>query len=169
VRVARGVVAAEALRGALWGALEERGERRGEVASRLAHVCSVLAAADPADARGAIARALAGGRPFIVTLVELDGLERLLRAELEPAALAAVQDALGTLDELVCESPGRYWLIGAGADPERVREVVAGAASHHGAALSAAVGIARWPGDGDGADELAAAAESALYVALAGG
>jgi GGDEF domain-containing protein len=121
--------------------------------------------------------------PFAVLLVELADVERLRHAELpgEVSRLtglveAAVSGELRPADSLTRESPGRYWLLapetdtgGATALAERMASAVRGAASHRGASLEIAVGIAVCPADGSQAAVLAAHADTALYAARASG
>ena len=121
--------------------------------------------------------------PFAVLLVELADVERLRHAELpgEVSRLtglveAALSAELRPADLLTRESPGRYWLLapetdsgGATTLAERMASAVRGAASHRGASLQVAVGIAVCPLDGSQAAALAAQAEIALYAARASG
>jgi GGDEF domain-containing protein len=121
--------------------------------------------------------------PFAVLLVELADIERLRHAELpgEVSRLtglveAALSGELRPADSLTRESPGRYWLLapetdsgGATALAERMASAVRGAASHRGASLQIAVGIAVCPLNGSQAVVLAAHADIALYAARASG
>lgn len=121
--------------------------------------------------------------PFAVLLVELADVERLRHAELpgEVARLtglveAALERGLRPADSLTRESPGRYWLLAPETDSgsakalaDRMAGAVRTGASHRGAALEIAVGIAVCPVDGSQAAELAASAEIALYAARASG
>jgi GGDEF domain-containing protein len=121
--------------------------------------------------------------PFAVLLVELADVERLRHAELpgEVSRLtglveAALERELRPADSLTRESPGRYWLLapetdsnGATVLAERMASAVRGAASHRGASLEIAVGVAICPRDGSQAAALAAQAEIALYAARAAG
>jgi GGDEF domain-containing protein len=121
--------------------------------------------------------------PFAVLLVELADVERLRHAELpgEVSRLtglveAALSGELRPADSLTRESPGRYWLLapetdsgGATALAERMASAVSGAASHRGAPLQIAVGIAVCPVDGSHAAALAAHADITLYAARAAG
>lgn len=121
--------------------------------------------------------------PFAVLLVELADIERLRHAELpgEVSRLTSVVEAalsgeLRPADSLTRESPGRYWLLapetdsdGARALAERMASAVRGAASHRGASLQIAVGIAVCPVNGSQAVALAAHADIALYAARASG
>jgi GGDEF domain-containing protein len=121
--------------------------------------------------------------PFAVLLVELADVERLRHAELpgEVARLTSlVETALASelrpADSLTRESPGRYWLLAPETDANSARalagrlvEAVRGAASHRGASLQVAVGVAVCPVDGEKAATLAAQADVALYAARASG
>jgi GGDEF domain-containing protein len=121
--------------------------------------------------------------PFAALLVELADVERLRHAELpgEVSRLTglvevALSGELRPRDSLTRESPGRYWLLapetdsdGATVLAERMASAVRGAASHRGAPLEVAVGIAVCPRDGSQAAALAAQAEIALYAARASG
>jgi GGDEF domain-containing protein len=123
------------------------------------------------------------GAPFAVLLVELADVERLRHAELpgEVSRLtglveAALSGELRPADSLTRESPGRYWLLapetdssGARALVERLASAVRSAASHRGAPLELAIGIAVCPRDGSRAGALAAQAEIGLYAARASG
>jgi len=123
------------------------------------------------------------GVPFAVLLVELADVERLRHAELpgEVARLTglvetALANKLRPADSLTRESPGRYWLLAPETDASsaralagRLAEAVRGAASHRGAPLEVAVGIAICPVDGSQAAALAAHADIALYAAQAAG
>ncbi len=123
------------------------------------------------------------GLPFAVLLVELADVGRLRHAELpgEVARLtglveAALAGELAPADSLTRESPGRYWLLAPESDASsaralagRLAEAVRGAASHRGAPLAVAVGIAVCPVDGSQAAVLAAHADLALYAARAAG
>jgi GGDEF domain-containing protein len=121
--------------------------------------------------------------PFAVLVVELTDVERLRHAELpgEVSRLtglveAALSGELRPADSLTRESPGRYWLLapetdsgGATALAERMASAVRGAASHRGASLEIAVGIAVCPVDGNHAAALAAHADITLYAARSSG
>jgi GGDEF domain-containing protein len=123
------------------------------------------------------------GVPFAVLLVELADVERLRHAELpgEVSRLTglvetALTSELRPADSLTRESPGRYWLLAAetdtgsaGALAERLAGAVRRAASHRGAPLEVAVGIAVCPANGSQAVALAGHADIALYAARAAG
>jgi GGDEF domain-containing protein len=123
------------------------------------------------------------GVPFAVLLVELADVERLRHSEL-PGEVArmtglvetALSGELRPADSLTRESPGRYWLLAPETDSGsaralagRLAEAVRGAASHRGAPLQVAVGIAVCPTDGSQAGALAVHADVALYAARAAG
>ncbi|HEX4110108.1 MAG TPA: hypothetical protein VHX88_18395 [Solirubrobacteraceae bacterium] len=214
------LAAAEALRGALWGALQEHlggadARTVGDLCDRLAHVCVRLASAalaseqiDPlvaelerdgplhtidardrrtpswtAEIQRRLERFAQDGRPFSVLLVELDGIDRLRRAEIDDDVSAAVrtfEGALGPMlgpgDALLREAPGRYWLIApetdeeaAGTLAERLAAAAPAGAEHRGVALRAVVGVARCPAGGGLAEELQAQAERGVYAARASG
>lgn len=121
------------------------------------------------------------GAGFAVLLIELADVERLRHAELpgEVARLTglvetALSGALRPADSLARESPGRYWLLApetasdsARTLAESLAHAVRRAASHRGAPLEIAVGVAVCPADGRQAAELAAHADIALYAARA--
>lgn len=123
------------------------------------------------------------GRPFAVLLVELDGIDQLLAAELDgevTAALERVERALEDLlrpgDALRREAPGRLWLTLPGAGPAgaralalRAASAVERAAAHRGTPLAASVGVASYPRDATDPGELAELAEDALLAARAAG
>jgi len=123
------------------------------------------------------------GLPFAVLLLELADVDRLRHAELpgEVARLTGLVEAalaaeLRPADSLTRESPGRYWLLapetdaaGAKALAARLADGVRRAASHRGAPLRLAAGIAVCPGDSRQASALAAQADIALYAAHAAG
>ncbi len=120
---------------------------------------------------------------FAVLLIELADVGRLRHAELpgEVSRLtglveAALASALRPADTLTRESPGRYWLLapetdseGAGLLAERLASAVSRAASHRGAPLAVAVGVAMCPKDGRESAALAAHANVGLYAARAEG
>jgi len=121
--------------------------------------------------------------PFAVMAIELVDIERLRHAELpgEVARLTSLVETalageLRPADSLMRESPGRYWLLAPETDSDGARALAArldaavdGAASHRGAPLRVAVGIATCPADGLAAGTLAAHADVALYAARAAG
>jgi GGDEF domain-containing protein len=120
---------------------------------------------------------------FALLLLELADAQRLRHAELpgEVARLTSLVEVglsgqLRPADSLVRETPGRYWLLAPQTDrasaqtlARELTEAVSRAASHRGAPLRLAVGIAVCPEDALSASELLARAEVALYEAHAGG
>jgi GGDEF domain-containing protein len=162
--------------------IEIRDERRERV--RLAPVRDIQESGPWIDAiERRVERYERDRAPFAVLLVELVDVERLRHTELpgEISRLmglveAALSGELSPADSLTRETPGRYWLLTSDTDPSAARELVArlagavrGAASHGGAPLEVAVGIAAYPADGAQAGGLAAHAEVALYAARASG
>lgn len=129
-----------------------------------------------------LARHAEDGLPFAVLLIEVVDVARLERAEPHELTrlLAQVESALGSglraTDELTRESFGRYWLIaaetnGTGARmlAERLARVVRASATHRGAPLAVAVGIAICPDDGTEVPALTARADLGVYSARATG
>jgi GGDEF domain-containing protein len=123
------------------------------------------------------------GLPFAALLVEVSGLERLSRAEPAPVLAdlldrveRALRPELRPSDTVVRESAGRWWLTASRTDAagartlgERLARTVSAGASHRGAPLEVAVGIAVCPVDGDDIATLAAHADVSLYAARAVG
>jgi GGDEF domain-containing protein len=123
------------------------------------------------------------GFPFAVLLVELVDIARIEHSEapfefnrlivqVEHALCAAMRAE----DTLTRESLGRYWLVaphtnGTGARmlAERLAQLVRASASHRGAPLEVAIGIAVCPEDGTHAPGLAARADLGVYSARATG
>jgi GGDEF domain-containing protein len=144
-----------------------------------------VGASEPAPWVASISRRLEryarDGLPFAVLLLELGDVERLRHAELpgEVARLTGLVEAalaaeLRPADSLMRESPGRYWLLAPETDVAAAKQLasrlaagVRSAASHHGAPLTLAVGIAVCPDDGRRAAALVARADIALYAAHA--
>jgi len=121
--------------------------------------------------------------PFTVLLVEPLDVGRLRHAE-SPSGMAglagqvevALSEEMGSVDTIMRESPGRYWLlvpetdeIGARMLAERLTRAVRLSVSHRGAPLEVMVGIAVCPEHGREAAALAAHADVALYAARAAG
>jgi GGDEF domain-containing protein len=118
-----------------------------------------------------------------VLTVEIDDLERLLASAsgMEVAgALEAVErslrEVLGEVDELCRSRLGHHWVITDDANPSRLRELgerlaaaVSQAGELGGTPLTASVGIASFPEDGEDVDELVAKADEMLFVARAAG
>jgi diguanylate cyclase (GGDEF)-like protein len=122
------------------------------------------------------------GRRFALLLVELDSAERLRMAGADVAADAfarvgrAVREHVRRADVVAHEDDGRVWVIagdtgrgGASALALRIADAVEAAASLHGAALTASIGIAVYPDDGREAATLTAQAEEGMYTARAAG
>jgi diguanylate cyclase (GGDEF)-like protein len=122
------------------------------------------------------------GRRFALLLVDLDSAERLRLAGADEAAAAfarisrAVREHVRRADVVAHEDDGRVWVIagdtgrsGANALAWRIADAVEAAASLHGAALAASVGIAVYPDDGREAAALTGQAEEGMYAARAGG
>lgn len=119
------------------------------------------------------------GLPFAVLLVEVVDVAHIERTEspvqvnnLIAQVESALERALRAEDTLTRESFGRYWLVapetnGTGARmlAERLARLVRTSASHRGAPLEVAVGIAVCPDDGAEAPTLAARADLGVYSA----
>jgi hypothetical protein len=141
-----------------------------DLADRLAHVCSVVAALavgqqDPASLPGA------------VLVLEVDGLEQLEAAEPDGPLGADLQLAEYELrstirpeDSLTRERAGRWRVAAPGADAAAARELAerlsrafaACAPVRHGVRLTLSIGIAVSPDD-------AGVAEAGLFAARAAG
>jgi GGDEF domain-containing protein len=122
------------------------------------------------------------GRPFAVFVVEVDDLDRLLAAQSGREVALALETAergltaeLAPADLVVRERLGRWWLTSPDRDPAAARDLgtrVAAAIGHAqlgGAPLSASIGLAVCPGDGETLDSLASRADSAMFMARAAG
>jgi GGDEF domain-containing protein len=123
------------------------------------------------------------GQAFALLLLELADVERLRHAELpgEVARLTTLVETelsahLRPADSLMRETPGRYWLLAPQTDGSAAQALAAQmtaavghAASHRGAPLRLAVGIAVCPRDALDAAELVDGAEVALFEAHASG
>ncbi len=123
------------------------------------------------------------GHAFALLLLELADVQRLRHAELpgEVARLTTLVETelsahLRPADSLMRETPGRYWLLAPQTDGSAAQALagqmtaaVGRAASHRGAPLRLAVGIAVCPRDAIAAAELVDRAEVALYEAHASG
>ena len=123
------------------------------------------------------------GHAFALLLLELADVQRLRHAELpgEVARLTTLVETelsaqLRPADSLMRETPGRYWLLAPQTDgsaaqalAEQMTAAVGRTASHRGAPLRLAVGIAVCPQDALDAAELVDRAEVALYRAHASG
>jgi GGDEF domain-containing protein len=122
------------------------------------------------------------GRPFAVFVVEVDDLDRLLAAQSGREVALALETAergltaeLAPADLVVRERLGRWWLTSPDRDPAAARDLgtrVATAIAHAqlgGAPLSASIGLATCPGDGDTLDTLASRADEGMFTARASG
>lgn len=124
----------------------------------------------------------AGGHPVTLLAIEIDDRERLSAledgADLGPA-LEGLEAALvagsGADDVLVRAQPGRWWLVAprTGTDAARVLAgrlsaiVGARAPERHGAALTASIGVAVFPDDGEDSAALLAHADQGVFTARA--
>ncbi|HEY8583334.1 MAG TPA: diguanylate cyclase [Capillimicrobium sp.] len=131
----------------------------------------------------AVAAHRADRRTLAVLLVELDGVDRLLAADLGGEVAAAVQRAEEAVETLLRpgdaarrEGPGRVWLLLAGTGPAGARALALRAAAsvereadHRGTPLTASVGVAVFPVDAIDARTLAERTEDALFTARAAG
>lgn len=123
-----------------------------------------------------LARAARQGGEVSVALIDIDGLTGVNERSGHEAGddvLRAVATVLAESVRLV-DTVARYGgdefvLIAPGAAgmtvAQRVLDGVAGLAEQHGRQISVSVGLARFPSDGAGSDELLAAAAAALVVA----
>lgn len=195
------VAACEALRAAAWSALRSRlvdpdPALIGDLADRLAHVCSLLAGhalapgapvsapaaatVTPAPSQqrtlgAALAPRLAAGAGGLAA-VEAADRERLLAADDEKGAFAAALDtaraaaraALLPGEDLLATEPGRWWIVTDGDPRAAAARAVAAAAAAPGAPAFSA-GAAAIPADGDSEATLAATADERLLAALAAG
>jgi GGDEF domain-containing protein len=122
------------------------------------------------------------GRPFAVYVVEVDDLDRLLAAQTGREVAFALETAergltaeLEPADLVVRERLGRWWLTsperdGGGARELGVRVAAAiGRAQVGGAPLTASVGVAVCPVDGESLDALAGRADEGMFAARAAG
>jgi GGDEF domain-containing protein len=121
-------------------------------------------------------------RTLAVALVELDGIERLLVAQLDgevddalERAELAIEGLLRPGDGLRREAPGRLWVALPGTGPAGARALALRMAAavegeaHRGVPLRASVGVAVFPSDATDAGGLADHAEEALFAARASG
>lgn len=122
------------------------------------------------------------GRPFAVFVVEVDDLDRLLAAQSGREVALALETAergltaeLAPADLVVRERLGRWWLTSPDRDAAAARDLgtrVATAIAHAqlgGAPLSASIGLAVCPDDGDALDTLASRADEGMFAARAAG
>jgi GGDEF domain-containing protein len=122
------------------------------------------------------------GRPFAVFVVEVDDLDRLLAAQTGREVALALETAergltaeLAPADLVVRERLGRWWLTSPDRDGDAARDLgmrVAAAiarAELGRAPLSASVGVAVCPDDGETLDALAGRADEGMFAARAAG
>jgi GGDEF domain-containing protein len=122
------------------------------------------------------------GLPFAVFVVEVDDLDRLLAAQTGREVALALETAernltaqLAPADLIVRERLGRWWLTSPDRDPAAARDLgtrvasAIGAAELGGAPLSASIGVAVCPDDGDTLDTLASRADEGMFAARAAG
>jgi GGDEF domain-containing protein len=122
------------------------------------------------------------GLPFAVFVVEVDDLERLLSSQTGREVAFALETAergltaeLAPADLVVRERLGRWWLTSPDRDPAAARDLgsriasAIGTAELGGAPLSASVGVAVCPSDGDSLDALAGRADEGMFAARAAG
>ena len=156
---------------------------------RLAHACSRLlvgALAAPAaitvqdarrsDPRGHLTaeaeRLGVAGVPFALLAVEVEDAA-VIPAGILAAAEAAVRSALPAGALHAPDGPGSMLVLAHDADgsalARTLTQAVAASATHHGAPLRAAAGIAEHPRDGDTPEALLAHADGQLFAARAEG
>jgi len=122
------------------------------------------------------------GRPFAVFVVEVDDLDRLLAAQSGREVALALETAergltaeLAPADLVVRERLGRWWLTSPDRDTADARDLGARVAAAiaraqlGGAPLSASVGLAVCPSDGETLDALAGRADEGMFAARAAG
>jgi GGDEF domain-containing protein len=122
------------------------------------------------------------GLPFAVFVVEVDDLDRLLSSQTGREVAFALETAergltaeLAPADLVVRERLGRWWLTSPDRDPASARDLgarVAAAIAHAelgGAPLSASIGLAACPSDGETLDALAGRADEGMFAARAAG
>ena len=136
---------------------------------------------------GAFQRELGGlvaaGAPFALLMLDLDAFKAYndthghpagdaLLGRIAEAMTVSVRDADRVYryggDEFAILVPD-VTAVGAREIADRVRDAVARQTSTFGPVVTSTVGIARYPDDGDGKDELVAAADRALYLAKPAG
>jgi GGDEF domain-containing protein len=122
------------------------------------------------------------GLPFAVFVVEVDDLDRLLAAQTGREVALALETAergltaeLAPADLIVRERLGRWWLTSPDRDANAARDLGArvataiGTAQVGGVALSASVGVAGCPEDGETIEALAGRADEGMFAARAAG
>jgi hypothetical protein len=157
---------------------------------RLAHACARLlegALAAPAgitvqdarpasDPRGHLTaeaeRLVVDRVPFALLAVEVEDAA-VIPAGVLSAAESALRAALPPGAVHAPDGPGSLLVLARDGDGNRLAhaliEAVGGAATHHGAPLRAAVGVAQHPRDGDTPEGLLAHADGQLFAARADG
>jgi GGDEF domain-containing protein len=121
-------------------------------------------------------------RPFAVFVVEVDDLDRLLASQSGREVAFALETVergltaeLAPADLVVRERLGRWWLTSPDRDASSARDLggrVAAAIAHAelgGAPLSASIGVAVCPTDGETLDALAGRADEGMFAARAAG
>ena len=136
-----------------------------------------VAGGDPVSA--AIRQRASANRPFAVLALEVDDLQRLVasqRGREVAFALEAVDEAirgqLDPADTFVREYAGRSWVLtgtAARALGHRIGDAIARTAPVQGAPLTVSLGLASFPDDGEGAEDLMARADEGLFAARAAG
>jgi GGDEF domain-containing protein len=125
----------------------------------------------------------ADGESFSVLTAEIDDVDRLVVSGSGREVAAAIDSAeramiaaLAPADVLIRERVGRYWIISPTPKHLAARELgeqlaacVSEFASIGDSPLTASVGLAMYPADGEEPDELAAMAEQGLYAARSAG
>lgn len=122
------------------------------------------------------------GLPFAVFVVEVDDLDRLLAAQTGREIALALETAergltaeLAPADLVVRERLGRWWLTSPDRDANSARDLggrvaaAIGAAELGGVPLSASIGVAVCPQDGETVDALAGRADEGMFAARAAG
>jgi GGDEF domain-containing protein len=135
---------------------------------------------------GAISRRLErrehDGLPFAVLVVEVDDLDRLLASQTGREVAVALETAergltaeLAPADMVVRERLGRWWLTSPDRDPAAARDLGSRVAAAIGRAvlgsapLTASIGVAVCPHDGESLDALAGRADEGMFAARAAG
>ena len=152
-------------------ALRRRVERRAEAGSWEAAV------------ERRLERHTADGSPFALLAIEADGVERLRAAQVGDEVDALLEDLeralaaeLRPADQLLADSPGRYWVTAPDTGPAvakllagRLAEAARAAVAHAGQPLTVSIGVATCPDDGSDLEALSTRADSAMFSARAAG
>ena len=123
------------------------------------------------------------GESFSVLTAEIDDVDRIVVSGSGKEVAAAIDSAeramiaaLAPADVLVRERVGRYWIVSPTPKHLQARELgeqlaacVSESASIAGSPLTASVGLAMYPADGEEPDELAAKADQGLFAARSAG